>query len=86
MKEMTMVTITEFIKEEVVDNTKEIILRRIKEGLQSEKVFDEIVFNRYSVEFHFKENKVVINDDIFLDTPPLILSIQSFVKELSATK
>lgn len=83
---MTMVTITEFIKEEVVDNTKEIILRRIKEGLQSEKVFDDIVFNRYSLEFHFKEDKVFICDDIFPDTPPLILGIQYFVEELLAIK
>lgn len=79
-----MVTIRKFIEEEVTKSSKEIILRQIKDDLQSEKLFDEIVFNRYSLEFHFNEDKVFIHDDIFLDTASLILSIQSFVDELSA--
>lgn len=74
-----MVTIENFIIEELNEHSLKVILDSIKSGEDSIKEKDEIVFNRYSLEIDFSEKKVKIYDDIFSEKEPLELMLNDFI-------
>ena len=74
-----MVTLSEFIKEEVNDHIKNVILETIKEGKASNKTNDELVFNRYSLELDFTKEKVTIYDDVFSEDESLSIQLEHFI-------
>ena len=77
-----MVTLKEFIEEEVNDHIRDVILRSIEQGKLDNKDKDELVFNRYSLEMHFPEDTVTIYDDVFSEDKPLSLRIEVFLKAI----
>jgi hypothetical protein len=77
-----MVTLLGFIKEEVNDYIKSVILETIKNGKTCNKAYDELVFNRYSLELDFIEEKVTIYDDIFSEDESLSIQLAHFLEVL----
>lgn len=75
-----MVTLLEFIKEEVNKHTKEVIFRSIEAENSGNKAKIDLIFNKYSLEILFSEGKVVIFDDVFTEDQPLSLKIEDFLK------
>ncbi|MEK6153604.1 hypothetical protein WIW50_10110 [Flavobacteriaceae bacterium 3-367] len=78
-----MITFEKFLKEEVNDYIKDLILKSIKQGKIENKFREELIFNRYSLEFLFEESKVIIYDDVFSEDKPLELELDKFVTVLS---
>ncbi|WP_370900945.1 hypothetical protein [Chryseobacterium gossypii] len=81
-----MVILSEFIKEEINDHTKTVILSTINEGKLYNKVKDELIFNRYSIQFLFPKNQIIIYDDIFPEEDSLHIDIDDFLKNISNSK
>lgn len=77
-----MVKLNSFIEEEVNSHTKSVILSTIYKGQKTKKQKDELIFNKYSLEISFLENKVTIYDDIFTEDVPLTVSLDDFVVKL----
>jgi hypothetical protein len=77
-----MVTLSEFIKEEVNDHIKNEILKTIKRGKACNKTNDELVFNRYSLELDFTEEKVTIYDDVFSEEGSFSMQLKHFLEAL----
>ena len=80
---MNKITLNNFIKEELNNHTKVIILTAIRDGRKSQKYKDELIFNKYSVEIIFPENSVTIYDDVFAEDEPLKLCLDEFVNTIS---
>ncbi|WP_066440676.1 hypothetical protein [Chryseobacterium sp. CCH4-E10] len=78
-----MITIKDFIAEEVNNNIRNAILITIEQGKALNKYNDELVFNRYSLEFLFQQNVVIIYDDIFTEYDPLKITLDEFLKAIS---
>lgn len=78
-----MITITDFIAEEVNNTIRNTILTAIKQGKALNKYKDELVFNRYSLEFFFQHDLVVIYDDIFTEDDPLKITLDEFLKAIT---
>lgn len=78
-----MTTIKDFIAEEINNNTRNIILITVKQGKALNKYKDELVFNRYSLEFFFQQDLVIIYDDIFTEYDPLKITLDEFLKAIS---
>lgn len=76
------VKLNSFIEEELNSHTKSVILSTIYEGQKAKKQKDELIFNKYSLEITFLENKVTIYDDIFTEDVPLTISLDDFVVKL----
>ena len=79
-----MVTIENFIKEEINELSLKVIMDSIRSGENSLKEKDEIVFNRYSLEIDFSEKKVLIYDDVFSEDEPLELMLNDFIASIPA--
>jgi hypothetical protein len=77
-----MVTLLEFIKEEVNDYIKNKILETIKKGKACNKAYDEFIFNRYSLEIDYTEEKVIIYDDIYSEDEPLSIPLAHLLEVL----
>lgn len=77
-----MVTLKEFIEEEVNGHIRDVILRSIEQGKLGNKAKDELVFNRYSLELYFPEGQVTIYDDVFSEDEPLSLRMEDFLKAI----
>lgn len=77
-----MVTLSGFIKEEVNGHIKNVILKTINEGKASNKTNDELVFNRYSLEFDFTKEKITIYDDVFSEDRPLSIQLEHFINAI----
>ncbi|MDD3079699.1 MAG: hypothetical protein PHH37_11435 [Paludibacter sp.] len=73
-----MVTIENFIKEELNEYSRKVILDCIRNGENSLKEKEEIEFNRYSLEILFSEKKVIIYDDVFSENEPLEIELNNF--------
>lgn len=80
---LRMVTLEAFIREEVNNHIREVILASIEQGKNQNKSKDELVFNRYSLEFFFQESSLIIYDDIFPEDEPLKLSLYEFSTAIS---
>ncbi|SMP29230.1 hypothetical protein [Chryseobacterium profundimaris] len=78
-----MTTIKNFIAEEINNNTRNIILITVEQGKALNKYKDELVFNRYSLEFFFQQDLVIIYDDIFTEYDPLKITLDEFLKAIS---
>ncbi len=78
-----MISIKDFIAEEVNNNIRNTILITIKQGKALNKYKNELVFNRYSLEFFFQQNVVIIYDDIFTEKDPLKITLDEFLKAIS---
>lgn len=78
-----MTTIKDFIAEEINNNTRNIILINVKQGKALNKYKDELVFNRYSLEFFFQHDLVVIYDDIFTEDDALKITLDEFLKAIT---
>lgn len=78
-----MITIKDFIAEEVNNNIRNAILITIEQGKALNKYNDELVCNRYSLEFLFQQNVVIIYDDIFTEYDPLKITLDEFLKAIS---
>lgn len=78
-----MTIIKDFIAEEINNNTRNIILITVKQGKALNKYKDELVFNRYSLEFFFQQDLVIIYDDIFTEYDPLKITLDEFLKAIS---
>ncbi len=74
-----MVSIGNFLREELNDYSRKIILTTIKNMEESMKDHEELIFNRFSLDISFREQKVSIYNDIFSEDEPLILDINDFV-------
>ncbi|MCE2503576.1 MAG: hypothetical protein J4G05_05930 [Chlorobi bacterium] len=81
-----MVILNSFVGEEINSYTKDVILSTIREGKQSQKYKAELIFNRYSLEFLFPENCVIIYDDVFSEDAPLKLWLDDFINAVSKDK
>jgi hypothetical protein len=79
-----MVTILQFIKEELNDHVRNVILRCIEQGRLNGKVIEELVFNKYSLEFSFQEDSMIIYDDVFSEDLPLNVKIEEFICAINA--
>jgi hypothetical protein len=79
-----MVTILQFIKEELNDHVRNVILRCIEQGRLNGKVKEELVFNKYSLEFSFQEDSMIIYDDVFSEDLPLNVKIEEFICAINA--
>ncbi len=80
---MNIVTLNSFIEEELNGHTKNVILTAIRDGRKSQKHKDELIFNKYSLEIVFAENRVTIYDDVFKEDEPLELYLDEFLNTIS---
>lgn len=78
------VLIDNFIKEEINEHTKKLILDKIKNKGNNEK--EELIFNKYSLEINFLKNIIVIYDDVFSEDLPLKICLEDFVIHLKDYK
>lgn len=78
-----MVTLDSFIQEELNDYTRGVILSALREGKQSNKEKNELVFNKYSLDILFSENQVIIYDDVFTEDEPLEIGLDDFISSIS---
>ncbi|MCD9586203.1 hypothetical protein [Tenacibaculum maritimum] len=74
------VLIDDFIKEEINNYTKKIILNKIEN--KGKKQEEELIFNKYSLEMNFSKNIVVIYDDVFSEDLPLKICLKDFIRHL----
>jgi hypothetical protein len=79
-----MITINDFIEEELNKEIQNSILETINNSIKQEKKKEELIFNRYSLEIYFSNNEVFIYDDIFSeDNPPLKISLDKFINAIT---
>ncbi|MBX2827817.1 MAG: hypothetical protein KTR22_06625 [Flavobacteriaceae bacterium] len=74
-----MIEIDNFIKEELNDYSRDLILSTINSGKRNNKTKEILIFNRYSLEFLFKEKTVFIYDDIYPDYGHKKLNFDEFI-------
>ena len=77
-----MVTIENFLKEELNEHSRKVILETVQEGEKSLKEKEEIVFNRFSIEIDFSEKKVLIYDDVFSEDEPVEVQLSEFIENI----
>lgn len=79
-----MVTLSEFVEEEVDEHIKHVILETINEGKVNDKAEDELVFNRYILQIDFRSEMVTIFDDVFCDSESLSVKLEDFLELLES--
>ena len=70
-----MITLSDFINEEINCHNYKLILEKIFEGKQRGMFKEEVIFNRYSVEIFFKNEVAIISDDIFYEEEELSIKL-----------
>jgi hypothetical protein len=73
-----MVSLDDFLSEELDFYVKELIVRALMDGVRGNKHKDEIIFNRYSLTILFDEKSITIHDDSMSDEKPLTLNSYYF--------
>lgn len=81
-----MVRIQQFLTEEKIgceDKLK--IYKLILEFHYGKRIKAELIYNRYSLEFDFERDEVVINDDIMEEDEPIKTDVKTFFKMLQVS-